>query len=309
MSVVEAFGPREKAEEKPQIAEDSVWVPQAVRRIRAYSKISRDDIVDPKTFQPKLYPLKKEVVEEQGILRDFNEIAGRVLKADKEPGYVFRESDFLPKGTRPGLAAGIPPGKRGYTIDVSKVQGLVGLYPGDHFDMIATIPVDDKIGAGGAKYGGLYGQQMRMIEHLENVAKQAQVKVVVQNGKVVSGLRARATPTSSSSLMSGTQQGTLVVQEVTIALDPDEVAKLSEALAVGAEITCTPRSGHPDDPTDSVTPDLKPKSPFGGLLGDGEEGEGTPKFQIIEQVIGDERQLVPVPTGKEPRAAEATDAR
>ena len=54
------------------------------------------------------------------------------------------------------------------------------------------------------------------------------------------------------------------VQEIVIAIAPEEVAHLTEALAVGASVECVPRSGSPDDPKNSVTPELRPWNPYSG---------------------------------------------
>ena len=61
---------------------------------------------------------------------------------DKAPGFVFTERDFLPKGTLPGLVAGIPPGKRALTLDAGKLRGIDLLQIGDHLDLLAAVPVD-----------------------------------------------------------------------------------------------------------------------------------------------------------------------
>ena len=70
---------------------------------------------------------------------------GRVVNHEKQANYAFRETDFLPPGTRPGMVAGIPPGKRSYTLEVTKIKGIQSLKAGDRFDLLATLPVDDKL--------------------------------------------------------------------------------------------------------------------------------------------------------------------
>jgi hypothetical protein len=95
------------------------------------------------------------------------------------------------------------------------------------------------------------------------------------------------------------------VQEIVIAVDPEEVAPLTEAMAVDARISTVPRSGRPDDPVDSLTPGLRPVSPFTGP-GDGvlsaaaddpsatQEG-GAPPFSVVETIMGAKRELTAVP--------------
>ena len=42
----------------------------------------------------------------------------------------------------PGLTAGVPPGKRAFAIGVDQLAGARGLLHGDHFDLLAGVPVD-----------------------------------------------------------------------------------------------------------------------------------------------------------------------
>jgi hypothetical protein len=82
-----------------------------------------------------------------------------------------------------------------------------------------------------------------------------------------------------------------------IAVTPGEVARLTEALAVDAQISVIPRSGHPDDPKDSVTPSSRPWTPFsGGDENDGADGTNRPTMKFVEQVNGQHRELIPVPS-------------
>lgn len=85
--------------------------------------------------------------------------------------------------------------------------------------------------------------------------KQARVRVLVQNGALVSPVRTRVIPITSSSLTQGSVTRTKPIQEAIIAVDPEEIAPLTEAIAIEASITCVARSGLPDDPGEaSITP-------------------------------------------------------
>ena len=66
----------------------------------------------PRRGLPKYMYLPPEMAKQLGVITNFNQITGRVLDHEKPPGYPFTEKDFLPKGTRPGLVAAIPAGKR-----------------------------------------------------------------------------------------------------------------------------------------------------------------------------------------------------
>ena len=283
-----------------------VPVPISPARIPAYTKISRDHLVDPREQNISVLYMRKEQVTPE-MITNVSKIIGRVLNHDKPAAYVFTEDDFLPPGTRPGLVAGIPAGKRAMRIDASKVDGLVGLMPGDRFDLVATIPID--VSNGGAaqtfKIGGVYGQQLALQNQLTNWQKQATVRILVQNGTVVEPLSNRMVPVNTSTLTQGLVTRQKTVQEIVVAVGPDDVARLTEALAVNAAISCVPRSGRPDDPQNSVTPELQPWSPFVGLVattGVPQAGQEIPgpsgtasSLTAIESINGSKRDMIAAP--------------
>lgn len=241
-----------------------VAVPVSGSAIPAYTKVTRDHLWDPKAGSIAVVWLRPEQVGREMATR-LDQILGRVLDHEKPAGYVFTEDDFLPKGTRPGLVAGIPPGKRAMRIEADKLQGLVGLRRGDRFDLISAIEIEP----GNTTFGaaGPYAQQLQLQANLSNWKKQATVKVIVQNGVVVEPLSIRQVPVANRTLTQGMVVRTRPVQEIVIAVDPREVVRLTEALAVEANLQCVSRSGHPDDPEDSRTPDSVPVNPFTGQGG------------------------------------------
>jgi len=292
-------------------AAGTVRVPISGRNVPAYTRITRDDLTDPATQQLAFVKMDSNLVADAMVV-DVSKIIGRVLAHEKSSGYVFTEADFLPKGTRPGTVGGIPPGKRARRVEVNRIDGLFGLRPGDRFDLVATLPVDEKSVRGLDALGGAYGDQLQWMSGFRNLMKQASVRVIVQNGTVVSPVEQRAVPVASSSLTRGLVTRTRPVQEMVIAIDPREVALLTEALAVGANVECFFRSGHPSDPFDSITPELEPVSPFigpggstaprgsGGLRGASDmEGGADGSFLFVETINGgsdgSRRALVPVP--------------
>ena len=138
------------------------------REIPAFTKISIDDLWDPKKDIWAYSDVTEETAEKGGILVDARDIIGRVMDHTKPPGYAFTEKDFMPKGTRPGLVAGIPAGKRALRIDVETVNGIIGLQPGDRFDILAAVPVGDVAAASSAvQFGGPYAEQMRAQTQLQ----------------------------------------------------------------------------------------------------------------------------------------------
>lgn len=208
------------------------------RPIAAHTKVTREDVWDTKRGQFATVPLREDEIA-PGMLAHLGQFNGRVLKRDKPAGYAFNESDFHPKGTREGIVAGIPPGKRAVVLDASKLNGVHGLHVGDHVDILSSQTLDMQKGLGrnaGGAAGAMFAAQ-----------KQASTRVLVQDGVIVTPVTTRAKPISSSSLLQGAQSKTVPMQEVVIAVTPEEVAPLYSAAAVESQLTCVARSGQPDE--------------------------------------------------------------
>ena len=116
--------------------------------------------------------------------------------------------------------------------------------------------------------------------------------LVVQNGVVVAPLETRQEPITTSTLTRGQVVRSRPVLEIVLAVDPEEVAPLTEALAVGAELLCVPRSGNADDPATLETPDLQPVSPFNSVLG---QVSGGGPLTLVETITGQDRSFEAVP--------------
>ena len=80
---------------------------------------------------------------------------------------------------------------------------------------------------------------------LSCVPKRGLVKPLVQDGVVVTPVKVRNVPTTISSLTKGATTRNMPVQEIVIAVAPEEVAPLAEAMDLKYEITCVARSGRP----------------------------------------------------------------
>jgi Flp pilus assembly protein CpaB len=273
-----------------------VPVPTAAMRIPAYTRVRRDHLWDARNSQLAVIHLPPRAVTKE-MLVNISDVIGRVLESEKQPGYVFTDADFLPKGTREGIVAGIPAGKRALRISAAKVEGLFGLHAGDRFDILATLPIDAS-GTGRQAFGlaGPYSQELALQAQLSNWSKQATVRVIVQSAVIVEPMTARGVAAAQ-----GNAARAPVIQDAVIAVDPGEVALLTEAMAVNATLTGVPRSGRPDDPLNSRTPDLRPFSPFdtaatspldpeSRLAADRDDG-----FAVVETIMGQKRALTAVP--------------
>lgn len=274
-----------------------VAVPVSAMALPAHTKLKREHLWNSVTNDLAKVYLPPEQVRPD-MKTTLPSLLGRVLARNKPAGYVFTEVDFLPEGARPGLVGGIPPGKRAMRVEATKVKGLFGLLPGDRFDLVATLPIDVKQAQKALQVGGAYGQQLTLQADLTNWMKQATVRVLVQNGVLVEPVKTRTVPVASSSLTQGLVTRNKPIQEVVIAVDPQEVAPLTEAMAVKADINCIPRSGHPDDPQDSRTPDSQPWSPFGMQI----QGESYPDNRTTQDGDATSLTLVETVNGKQGRS-------
>jgi Flp pilus assembly protein CpaB len=270
-----------------------VPVPTAALPIAAHTRIRRDHLWDRANSRIAVVYLPPRAVTKEMLL-NIGDIIGRVLDGDKQPGYVFTEDDFLPRGTREGLVAGIPAGKRALRISADRVEGLFGLNAGDRFDIVATMPIDAANGGGRTpNFSGPYSPELALQAQLSNWDKQATVRVIVQNASVVEPMLTRGVQTIQTTVQ-GAAARTRAVQEAVIAIEPREVALLTEAMAVEAHLASIPRSGRPDDPVESKTPDLRPFSPF-AAPGDPSLADNSDRFAVVETIMGQKRALMAVP--------------
>ncbi|MGO8691932.1 MAG: hypothetical protein ACLQLG_20110 [Thermoguttaceae bacterium] len=227
--------------ERP-IPADWIPIPLSARPIPAYTMVTRDYLLNPKTAQWVLVYKPPKAVPQEVIIR-LSGILGRVTAREKPAGYVFTESDFLPLGTRPGVVGGTPQGKRAITLDASKLKGAHDLSEGDHVDLLASVSVD--MPGAGRSGSGRMGTNVVATPDMAFLPKRSLVRPLVQDGVVVTPVRIRNVPISSSSLTQGMTTHTVPVQEIVLAVDPQEVAPLAEAMDLKYEITCVARSGRP----------------------------------------------------------------
>ncbi len=226
--------------------------PALVRPVKAFEAVTRDDFIDPRTGQLNVVWLPEPTA--QVASRSMSEIIGRVVKRDKQPGMVLSEADFFEKGTRPGLAAGIPTGKLAISIPAEGVPGLEQLRSGDRFDLLVALPerdVDQQISNSepAALFGGVKPPSLRAGQ----LSRQHGVKQLVANGMLVSlysghhrstsGPTGLTVPPASKSRSAPPPQA--VYAE--LAVDEEEVGPLTEAISLGTKLTCVLRSGQTKD--------------------------------------------------------------
>ncbi len=284
-------------------------VPLAVRPVKAYERVVRGHILNPRTMQIAVVWMRPEDVPE-GAAKGARDILGRVMRWDKEAGQIFMESEFYPKGTRPGPTAGIPPGKRAMRLRAAEVPGLHGLNQGDRFDIVMTVEVEieePKSAKGRTSelevdgpYAPLADTELRApVEAPRVKRRRAEVRVVVQDGIVVQPVRQRTEIGQKASLLRGSSLTAKPIEEMVIAVDPHEVAALNQARAIEANLQVAMRSGQvPEDgaePDHGEIPnleiDISEEIPANGETGPG-------KVKLIEVISGGKKRLMAVPVGK-----------
>ena len=249
----------------------SVAVPVAARPLSAYHAIQLEDLLDPVTGQLAVIHLPEDSVLPETFVAP-KDLLGRVLGRDKTPGRVFREPDFLPEGTRPGIVAGIPAGKVALRIEASKVTGTVGLRRGDRFDLVATWRESSR-GAVRQPYEGA---------GTNTGGPRAEVVRIAENAAIVEPLSARRKP-------DGPGGPGPVVEEMVIAVAPAEVPLVTEALELAARIDCVPRSGRPVSEMDLEAIVSQSASRVGV------DASGRPRKTVVETIQGNQRFLLEVP--------------
>jgi len=268
----------EKSEEFV-IPEGKVAVPVCPRPVPAYTRVARAHLIDPRTGQWNVRWLDPNEVPD-GILTNMADIRGRVTARDKAAPYYFVEDDFLPKGTRPGIVAGVPPGKRAVTLEAAKIKGVRGLQVGDHVDLLASIPIDMEKTFGAEAGGFTDAQTVYSPEamRLTMIPKRSLIKALVQDGVVVAPVETRQVPVASGSLSQRATTRMVVFQEIVFAIDPEEVGPVAEAMDLGFEITCVARSGRPEEEFEqtTITPSADP----------------TGNTHILETMVGNRRQYL-----------------
>lgn len=226
--------------------EGQIAFPSLTRPIKAYEKITREDLIDMEKQQLRPIWLDENLVKE-GMLRDLSKIIGRVAARDKQPGYILSEADLLPTGTRAGVTAGVPAGKRSFSFDVEKVPGLELLRQGDRFDILAALPARKEPVSNiepAALLGGIKPPDTRSGQ----LARQTGIKPLVLGGTMVALTKganqstAGAQPLTSKTVTRGSRKQHNIV--ATIAVEPEEVSPLTEALGLEVSLYCVARSGH-----------------------------------------------------------------
>lgn len=228
-----------------------IAIPAPIRQIQAFQPVTRADLIDPATGLLNLIWVDERVYRES-MLRDLGQIVGRVMAKDKNLGVAFQETDFLPPGTRPGITAGVPPGKRAMTVKADTIPGIDLLFRGDRFDIMTVLPEQDPSTQTVIEYARLLGGIRSTDAKNSRDNKNPRVKVLVDAGTVVALTQGKLQSTQGAAVLPTVPTTTRrevnkPELNVTIAIDPSETATLTEALSSAWPIYCVARSGHAED--------------------------------------------------------------
>ena len=288
------------AEAEPTAADGSIKVWTSYQPIPAFTKVGPRHLSMPNgqlSLTP-VFPDKHADVVFYEVL-DVDKLLNRVLKVDKPANSAFKESDFLPEDTRAGVNAGIPPGKRGVWVDLSKVTGLADLQRGDVIDLVAAIAPSLQTKLDTTVLGKVADTVMKA--RLEAAAAETQKAsaastwVAARAATVIVPSRKRAVPGSNPK-----RANAAMLEEAFLAIEPEDVVRLSQALAQEVTLLAAPRSSQPNDAPVEIE-DQMPEdaaATLRKLLTGDEEGEGT--MQMVEVIRGGARETVTVPR-QEPR--------
>lgn len=246
-TVLWAAGVFESQNKQPS-REGMLAFPVPSQPIPAYTAISRGLLEHPQSRELSVIWLKPENTS-PAMIRDYSQLVGRVVARDKTPGFVFTEADLLPKGTRPGLTAGIPAGKRSLTVAVEQVAGLENLRRGDRFDLFAALPPREPSRTeSGIEVARLLGGIKPPDTRGGQLSRQTGVKLLVSDGMMVA--LTHGTQTSTQGMQGLTvppaaRNAKVQKTEATLAIDPSEVEPLTEALSLDVKVYCVAHSGQP----------------------------------------------------------------
>lgn len=240
------FGHDHQHSERPS-REGRIAVPKSLANLNAFEKVTREDVYDRQLGDDSYFWLPKAQVDAHPEwITSIDQVVGRVMARDKRADFVFKESDFLPEGSRTGLIGGVPAGKQGFFLEVEKIPGLRFLKKGDRFDLHASLPEESKNSS--AEYGLLMGG----IKARGNKPIPLNgVRLLVQGGEMIA-LTTNRSMTTQGGLELTTTDGrgreirNQKTERVVIAIDPEEAVPLTQALGDELQIHMVAQSGQQD---------------------------------------------------------------
>jgi len=194
--------------------------------LEAGQAVATEDVWDLTNGRFKVVQVPREKLNPDWIL-PWSKIQNRVMARAKLSGKAFKESDFFPKGTRPGVTALVPKGMRMVTVPAGRIPGLENLNYEDRFDLVAHSELDeDRIRDAQEAIGDMRGGDSQRIDKLRGAVRKRTVSH--------DAMRLPALPKRS---------GSSAKTPVAIAVAEGEVEALLEALQGEDKLSCVAFSG------------------------------------------------------------------
>lgn len=185
-----------------------------------------------------------------GAIMNISGIIGRVVRRDKRAGLGFQESNFFPRGTPEGIAGATPRGMKAITMDATRLTGIHALNSGNRLDLIASVPTGD-LAAFKGESGSLPGAAL-VVDGGARKSNITEPILLAKNALLLRPVTVRNETSSTSSLTSGKRLVNEPKYEVTIAVLPEDLIPLQNALDRKLSITCVATSMQPE--TEGETP-------------------------------------------------------
>ena len=229
VNVLVRSGRPDTEEPSTSVPEGMVAVPIPGQTLLAYQTIRPTSFEDPATAYVRTIQVPKETANQSNWITDLSELVGRIPRHDLPATVPIQEGDLMPVGTMVGLSGATPPGRVLFFLDTEGLIGGDAFEFGQHLDLVASRTADEP--RGGSR-GGFANVKL-------TDAQRTRVEPIADDVIVVMPTRSPGNPTARKSKDSNDSPSPKLI----VAVRPDQVAHLEYAVAVGANLRATVRSG------------------------------------------------------------------
>ena len=211
------------------VPEGMVAVPIPGQTLLAYQTIRPTSFEDPATAYVRTIQVPVETASQSNWITDLSQLVRRIPRHDLPATVPIQEGDLMPVGTMAGLSGATPPGRVLFFLDTEGLIGGDAFEFGQHLDLVASRTADEP--RGGSR-GGFANVKL-------TDAQRTRVEPIADDAIVVMPTRSPGNPTARKSKDSKDSPSPKLI----VAVRPDQVAQLEYAVAVGASLRATVRSG------------------------------------------------------------------